>query len=114
VRLRRSIIAALTLTCLFAALASLGAVASASPARSRHLLAVLAQADNLLAAAAEVARALSRLEAERDFDALYLRMHPDALAIVPRSMVVGWYESFFSDRETGELTVTDVVAEPWT
>jgi hypothetical protein len=41
-------------------------------------------------------------------------MHPDALAVVPRSAVVGWYESFFSDRETDELTVTEVVSEPWT
>ena len=41
------------------------------------------------------ARELSELEAERDFDALYERMHPDALAVVPRSAVVGWYESYF-------------------
>jgi predicted metalloprotease len=67
-----------------------------------------------LAAAADTARELSRLEADRNFDALYERMHPDALAVVPRSAVVGWYESFFSDRETDELTVTDVMPEPWT
>ncbi len=54
------------------------------------------------------------LEAERDFDALYERMHPDALAVVPRSAVVGWYESYFSDRETSELEVTGVESEPWT
>ena len=87
---------------------------SESPARTRHLLAVLEQADDALAEAADAARALSRLEADRDFDALYRRMHPDALAVVPRSVVIGWYESFFSDRETDELTVTEVVAEPWT
>jgi hypothetical protein len=75
---------------------------------------VVAQADDALAAAADTARALSRLEADRDFDALYQRMHPDALAVVPRSAVVGWYESFFTDRETDELTVTEVVPEPWT
>ena len=49
-------------------------------------------------------RAMSRascrmLEAARDFDALYERMHPDARAVVPRSAVVGWYESFFADRD---------------
>ena len=113
-RLRRSMMTVLILVCLLAALAPLGAVASGSPARSRHLLAVLAQAEDPLAAAADTARELSRLEADRDFDALYERMHPDALAVVPRSVVVGWYESFFSDRETDELTVTEVVPEPWT
>ena len=54
-----------------------------------------AQTDDRLAEAADAARELSVLEAERDFDALYERMHPDALAVVPRSAVVGWYESTF-------------------
>ena len=114
VRLLRSIITVLTLACLLAALAPLELVASVSPVRSRHLSEVLAQADDPSAAAADTARELSRLEADRDFDALYQRMHPDALAVVPRSAVVGWYESFFTDRQTDELTVTDVVPEPWT
>jgi predicted metalloprotease len=64
--------------------------------------------------AADAARELSLLEADRAFDALYERMHPDALEVVPRSAVVGWYESFFADRETAELTVTGVEPEPWT
>jgi Putative neutral zinc metallopeptidase len=114
VRLRRSMMTALILACLLTALALLRGVASVPPAPSRHLSDVLAQADDPLVEAADVARALSRLEADRDFDALYQRMHPDALAVVPRSAVVGWYESFFTDRETGELTVTEVVPEPWT
>ena len=46
-------------------------------------------------AAAAAAREFSVLEAARDFDALYERMHPDARAVVPRSAVVGWYESYF-------------------
>lgn len=66
------------------------------------------------AAAAEAARELSLLEAESAFDDLYERMHPDALAVVPRSVVVGWYESFFADRETTEIRVTGVQPEPWT
>ncbi|HLM21323.1 MAG TPA: neutral zinc metallopeptidase [Propionibacteriaceae bacterium] len=113
-RLRRSINMALTLVCLLATLAPLGAVASELPTRPRYLADVLTQADNPLAETADVARELSRLEADRDFDALYQRMHPDALAVVPRSAVVGWYETFFSDRETDELTVTAIVPESWT
>jgi len=75
---------------------------------------VTAQADDQLAAAAVAARELSVLEADRDFDALYEHMHPDALAVVPRSAVVGWYESYFEERETSELEVTGVEFEPWT
>jgi len=75
---------------------------------------ITTQVDDDLDAAADVARQLSRLESERDFDALYERMHPDARAAVPRSAVVGWYESFFANRETRELTVKDATFEPWT
>ena len=114
VRLLRSIITALTLASLLATLAPLGVTSSVMPPGSRQLANALTQADDPSAAAAHAAREFSRLEADRDFDALYQRMHPDALAVVPRSAVVGWYQSFFTDRETDELTVTDVVSEPWT
>lgn len=72
----------------------------------------LSQVDD--SGAADAARAFSQLEAERAFGELYERMHPDALEIVPRSAVVGWYEAFFSGRDTAELTVTGVEPEPWT
>ena len=113
VRLLRSIITVVTLVCLLAAPAPLGAAASVSPVDARPQ-AALPQTDDPSASAADAARALSHLEADRDFDALYQRMHPDALAVIPRSAVVGWYESFFTDRTTDELTVTGVVSEPWT
>jgi predicted metalloprotease len=109
----RSFVVALALSC--AVITSVPAEAAPSPI---HLLAeqsrVTAQADDQLAAAADAARELSVLEADRDFDALYERMHPDALAVVPRSAVVGWYESYFAERETSELEVTGVEFEPWT
>jgi predicted metalloprotease len=113
-RLRRSLKSMLSLVCLLTVLAPLGVVPLVSPPQFRSPAAVMAQADDSLSAAAETARELSRLEAARDFDALYDRMHPDAKAAVPRSAVVGWYKSFFSDKETAELTVTGVAPEPWT
>ena len=64
-------------------------------------------------AAAEAARELSRLEAERDFDALYDRLHPDSRAIAPRAAVVGWYEAQFAGKRTAELTVTGVQFVEW-
>jgi hypothetical protein len=112
VLLLRSFIYALTLACCLALIVPTAGEAApwfqANPP-NRH-----AQAEDDLAAAAEAARELSLLEASRDFDALYERMHPDARAVVPRSAVIGWYESFFSNREAGEVRVTDAVFQPWT
>jgi predicted metalloprotease len=109
----RSSKVALALLCIVVTSVPVGAAAS-----SAHLFTLearaAAQADDQLAEAADAARELSVFEAERDFDALYESMHPDALAVVPRSAVVGWYESYFSERETRELEVTGVEPEPWT
>ena len=112
-RLFRSFIVALALSCGVITFAPVGAATaptfvSTGPARAAT------QADDRLAAAANAARELSVLEADRDFDALYEGMHPDALAVVPRSAVVGWYETYFSNRETSELEVIAVESEPWT
>jgi predicted metalloprotease len=115
VRLSRSFIVSLVLALSCVVITSVPVAGAASPA---HLFIwqeqAPAQLEDQLAEAADAARELSVLEAERDFDALYERMHPDALAVVPRSAVVGWYESYFSERETSELDVTGVAPEPWT
>ena len=74
----------------------------------------LAQAEADLDAASEAVREFSLLEGARDYDALYARLHPDARAVVPRSAVVGWYDTFLADRQAGEAVVTEVRAEPWT
>ncbi len=112
-RLFPSFLVTLALSCSVITFAPVGATA-ASAYPSTEQAPTLAQADDRLAAAANAARELSVLEADRDFDAIYERMHPDALAVVPRSAVVGWYETYFSDRETSELDVTAVEFEPWT
>lgn len=65
-------------------------------------------------AAADAAVELSQLEAERNFDALYDSMHPDAQGIIPREVIVGWYEDYLSTQEAGELTVTNVSFVDWT
>lgn len=64
--------------------------------------------------AAEVARELSRLEADGEFDELYDRIHPDAAEVVPQEAVVGWYETEFASKRTAELTVTGVEFVSWT
>ena len=109
----QSFIITLALTCSVITTAPVAAAAmSAHPSLGNAQ--AIAQADDRLTEAAKTARELSRLEADRDFDALYERMHPDALAVVPRSAVVGWYEAFYSNRETSELEVTGVESAPWT
>src|SRR5215211_4890358 len=113
VGLLRSLVIALALSCIVITSVPAGAAASSIQLSTGQERAA-AQADDRLAAAADAARELSVLEADRDFDALYERMHPDALAVVPRSAVVGWYESYFEERETSELDVTGVEFEPWT
>jgi len=113
VRLLRTLVVALALSCVIITFFPMGA-ATSSIRLSTRLAPAAVQADDQLAAAADVARVLSMLEADRDFDALYERMHPDALAVVPRSAVVGGDESYFAERETRELEVTGVEPEPWT
>jgi uncharacterized protein len=112
-RLFRSFIVVLALLCGVITFAPVRA-AIAPASLSTGLARAATQADDRLAAAANAARELSVLEADRDFDALYEGMHPDALAVVPRSAVVGWYETYFSNRETSELEVIGVESEPWT
>jgi hypothetical protein len=64
--------------------------------------------------AAERTREISVLEAARDFDALYDLMHPDAQAVLPREVVVGWYREDFRDRRTAKATIFDVCFTEWT
>jgi predicted metalloprotease len=109
----RSLIVVVALSSMIISSVSAGAAPSSTQMSTRQSRGA-AQADDWLAAAADAARELSMLEADRDFDALYERMHPDALAVVPRSAVVGWYERYFEERETSELEVTGVEPEPWT
>ena len=110
--MRSSTVRRVVIACLLLAITGSVHTVSAATGGSFSPAGIIAQTDE--SNAAETAREFSLLEAEGAFDELYERMHPDALAIVPRSAVVGWYESFFVGRETEELTVTGVAPEPWT
>lgn len=65
-------------------------------------------------AAAAAAVAISQLEATRNYDAVYDRMHPDAQAIIPRAVIIGWYRATYADQTTAALTVTGVRFVDWT
>lgn len=111
VRLTPARIVLITLALVLALVAPAGALAAPSGAAPSRLPAL---ADESLASAEEAVREFSQLEEARDFDALYERMHPDARAIVPRSVVVGWYEAFLAGREADVATITGATPEPWT
>lgn len=66
------------------------------------------------ATAAEAARELSRLEAARNYAALYDLMHPDSRAEVSEQAVVGWYRATYAGTDTAELTVLGVDFVAWT
>ena len=104
-----------TLALLIALTGILQAGATPVAAQAQAQTQTQARADELdRREAARAALELSRLEAERDFDELYERMHPDARAVVPRAAVVGWYEADFADKRTAELDVTGVEFISWT
>lgn len=59
-------------------------------------------------AASDRAFAIARLESRRKYSALYDLMHPDAQAIVPREVVIGWYIDYLPGFDVlGELTSVD-------
>ena len=72
-----------------------------------------AHAQDLASDAANRAVEISQLEADRDFDAIYNLMHPDAQAIIPREAAGGWYRDFLADQDAGVLTVTGVSIVSW-
>lgn len=73
-----------------------------------------ASAQDLASDAANRAVEISQLEAAEDFDAIYDLLHPDAQAIIPREVVVGWYRDFLANQDAGVLTVTGVSIVSWT
>ncbi len=68
----------------------------------------------VLAEISATAVALSRYEANHDFEALYARLHPDSRARVPFKVFKGWYEALLAGKSTTELTVTDINFIDWT
>ena len=73
-----------------------------------------AQQSTLTAEIKAAAVELSRLEAERDFNGLYQRLHPDSRRLVPFAAFEGWYEALLAGKTTDELTVTDSNFIDWT
>lgn len=60
------------------------------------------------------AEEIFRLAAERKFNAMYDRIHPDAHAIIPRAAAVGTFEQTYGTTQAGQATVIGVAIGEWT
>ena len=60
------------------------------------------------------AEEILRLAADRKFNAMYDRIHPDAQAVVPRAAAVGTFERIYAAAQAGQATVTGVAIGEWT
>ncbi len=67
-----------------------------------------------IAEAATTAEELFRLAADRRFNALYDRIHPDAQAIVPRAAAVGAFTDIYAAAQAGRAEILDVHIGSWT
>lgn len=57
--------------------------------------------------------AISRLEAQQHYDAVYDLLNPDAQVLIPRSAVVGWYQDTYAGKTTTPLSVISVTFGDW-
>jgi predicted metalloprotease len=64
--------------------------------------------------AAATASEILRLAAERKFNAMYDRIHPDALAVVPRAAAVGAFTAIYEEAQAGRAEIVGVEMVPWT
>jgi predicted metalloprotease len=61
-----------------------------------------------------IAEELFQLAAERKFNALYDRIHPDAHAVVPRAAAVGTFAEVYEVVQAGRAEITDARITEWT
>ncbi|HEX5498810.1 MAG TPA: neutral zinc metallopeptidase [Thermomicrobiales bacterium] len=73
-----------------------------------------ADATQQLAAAAAAGREILQLAADRNFNAMYDRMHPDAMAVVPRAAAVGAFTDIYRQAQAGQAQIVGVELGSWT
>ncbi len=76
--------------------------------------AATAAATQQLAAAASAARDILQMAADRNFNAMYDKMHPDAMAIVPRAAAVGAFTDIYQQAQAGQAQIVGVQLVSWT
>jgi predicted metalloprotease len=71
-------------------------------------------AERDIAEAGATADELFMLAADRKFNAIYDRIHPDAQAIVPRAAAVGAFTDIYEAAQAGRAEIQDVQIGAWT
>ncbi|HEY7034945.1 MAG TPA: neutral zinc metallopeptidase [Thermomicrobiales bacterium] len=64
--------------------------------------------------AAAAAQQIFQLAADRNFNAMYDLIHPDAHAVVPRAAAVGAFQAAYTQVQAGRAQVLGVTLGPWT
>lgn len=64
--------------------------------------------------ARQAAQLILRLAVDRQFNAMYDYIHPDANAIIPRAAAVGAFTDIYEATKVGDATITGVSFGPWT
>lgn len=64
--------------------------------------------------AVDMALELSGMERSGQYDRMYDLMHPAAMTVIPREVVIGWYTDAFAPQGPQPITVTNVEYVTWT
>lgn len=65
-------------------------------------------------AAVEAAERILRLAVDRQFNALYDYIHPDAAEVVPRAAAIAAFEQIYGETNVGDATIVSIQMGPWT
>ncbi|MEZ4497866.1 MAG: neutral zinc metallopeptidase [Thermomicrobiales bacterium] len=82
-----------------------------APVASVHAQATLTEEET---AAVEAAERILRLAVDRQFNALYEYIHPDAAAIIPRGAAIAAFEEIYGASNVGDATIVSIQMGPWT
>jgi predicted metalloprotease len=64
--------------------------------------------------ASAAAEQILNLAVDREFNAMYDSIHPDAYRIIPRAAAVGAFTEIYDAMKVGDATITNVEMGPWT
>src|SRR5262245_33265004 len=88
------------------------ALVAIAPQRTERVTARDTEDD--LREAVATAEEIFQLAADRKFNAMYDRIHPDAHAVVPRAAAVGTFEEIYAQVRAGRAEITDDQITEWT
>jgi hypothetical protein len=64
--------------------------------------------------ATQAAEQILQMAVDREFNAMYDLVHPDAYEVIPRAAAVGAFTAIYDEMKVGDASVTGVEIGPWT